>query len=83
MESIIVGLLGALSTALGIYIGFLLSRSKEKQCTIQEDERKEICRILNARKDILVRYKNCETTTYYAHIAIHKDTNEYIIIDLD
>ena len=82
-EIILGGLLGALVTAIGIYIGFLLSRSKEKQCAIQEDERKEICRILNARKDILVRYKNCETTTYYAHIAIHKDTNEYIMIDLD
>ena len=85
MESILWGLLGALSTALGIYIGFYMSKSnaKEKDEILQNKERRDICRLLNNRKDILVRSKNCETSAYYAHVVIHQDTNEYIIIDLD
>ena len=79
------GLLGAFCTALGMYIGFYISKSKaeEKDEILQNKERRDICRLLNNRKDILVRYKNCETSTYYAHIVTHKDTNEYITIDLD
>ena len=83
MESILCGLLGALSVALGMYIGFYMSKAKEKDEILQNKERRDICRLLNNRKDILVRNKNCETSTYYAHVVIHKDTNEYIIIDLD
>lgn len=62
---------GAIGASIYLIIYNLVN--KKIQNDIQEDE----------RKDILVRYKNCETTTYYAHIAIHKDTNEYIMIDLD
>ena len=78
-------LLSMLGGAIGASIYLIINHlvNKKIQNDIQEDERKEICRILNVRKDILVRYKNCETTTYYAHIAIHKDTEEYIMIDLD
>lgn len=83
MENILCCLLGALSVALGMYIGFYMSKVKEKDEILQNKERKDICRLLNNRKDILVRYKNCETSTYYAHVVTHKDTNEYIMIDLD
>ena len=83
MEGILCGLLGALSVALGMCIGFYMSKAKEKDEILQNKERRDICRLLNNRKDILVRYKNCETSTYYAHVVIHKDTNEYIMIDLD
>ena len=83
MESILCGLLGALSVALGMYIGFYMSKAKEKDEILQNKERRDICRLLNNRKDILVRYKNCETSAYYAHVVTHQDTNEYIIIDLD
>ena len=85
IEIILCGLLGALVTAMGIYIGFYMSKSKakEKDEILQNKERRDICRLLNNRKDILVRYKNCETSTYYAHVVTHKDTNDYIMIDLD
>jgi predicted membrane protein len=88
MESILWGLLGALSTALGMCIGVYMSKSKskakEKDEIRQNKERRDICRLLNSRKDILVRSKNCETSAYYAHVVTHQDINEeYIIIDLD
>lgn len=85
MESLLWGLLGATATALGVYVGYLLSRPKVKEDIdiLKNKERQALCRILNNRKDILVRYKNCETSTYYAHVVTHKDTNEYIMIDLD
>ena len=86
MESILWGLLGALSTALGMCIGFHMSKSKakEKDEILQNKERRNICRLLNSRKDILVRNKSCETSAYYAHVVTHQDINEeYIIIDLD
>ena len=83
MESILCGLLGALSVALGMYIGFYMSKAKEKDEILQNKERRNICRLLNNRKDILVRNKNCETSAYYAHVVIHQDANEYIVIDID
>ncbi len=85
MESILCVLLGAIITMLGMYVRYSLSRPKLREDIdiLKNEERRALCRILNKRKDILVRYKNCETSTYYAHIVTHKDTNEYIIIDLD
>lgn len=85
MESIICGLLSMLSVILGMHIWFYISKYKvkEKDEILQNKERRDICKLLNNRKDILVRNKNCETSAYYAHVVIHQDTNEYIIIDLD
>ena len=85
MEIILFGLLGMLFVILGMHIWFYISKSKvkEKDEILQNKEKRDICRLLNNRKDILVRNKNCETSAYYAHVVTHQDTNEYIIIDLD
>ena len=85
MEILLGLLLGALCVASGICVGIYLSTLKttENIDILKNQERQSLCRILNSRKDILVRFKNCETATYYAHVATHKDTEEYIMIDLD
>ena len=80
MESILCGLSAALLVAILIDISIRLYNKDE---ILQYKERKDICRLLDSRTDILIRYKNCETTAYHAHVGIHKDTNEYIMIDLD
>ena len=85
MEIIFGICLGVLFTILGACVGMYLATPKrtENIDILKNRERQALCRILNNRKDILVRFKNCETTTYYAHVATHKDTEEYIMIDLD
>lgn len=85
MEIIFGICLGVLFTILGACVGMYLATPKrtENIDILKNRERQALCRILNNRTDILVRFKNCETTTYYAHVATHKDTEEYIMIDLD
>ena len=85
MEIILGIALGVLFTILGAYVGMYLATPKTtaKIDILKNEERQSLCKILNSRKDILVRNKNCETSAYYAHVVTHQDTNEYIIIDLD
>ena len=84
MEILLGLLLGALCVASGICVGTYLATPRgTENIEVLQNQRQALCRILNSRKDILVRFKNCETNTYYAHVVIHQDTNEYIIIDLD
>ena len=85
MEIIFGICLGVLLTILGACVGMYLATPKTTKNIdiLKNRERQALCRILNNRKDILVRFKNCETSTYYAHVVTHKDTNEYIMIDLD